>query len=110
MDDDRENIISGMAHFAKAHGLVTPLEKAATEEALCEYLRQKIDELFGPVRCHGKEWLIYEDGIWRLIEPDLFGNLILDVMHPDIRSPNGAHNPEPFFGRRLRAEQPIENH
>jgi P4 family phage/plasmid primase-like protien len=110
MSDEPENIISGMAHFAKTHGLVTPLEKAATEEALCEYLREKISELFGPVRAQGKDWFIYEDGIWRLIEPDLFGNLVLDVMHPDTRSSRRADNLEAFLARRLRAEAPVEYH
>jgi P4 family phage/plasmid primase-like protien len=110
MKDEPENIIPAMAQFAKLHGLVTPLEKAATEEALCEYLREKIGELFGPVRCHGKEWLIYDEGIWRIVEPDLFGNLILDVMHPDVRSAHRADNLEAFLGRRLRAEAPVEYH
>jgi P4 family phage/plasmid primase-like protien len=105
---DPDNIISGMDHFAKHHGLVTPLEKGASEEELVEYLRERIAEFFGPVRCHGKEWLIYDEGIWRMIDPELFGNLVLDVMHPSIRTAKRADNLESFLARRLRAEAQVE--
>jgi putative DNA primase/helicase len=71
-------------------------------------LREKVVEFFGPIRAQGKDWLLYEDGIWRLIEPDKFGNLVLDVMHPDVRSSRRADNLEAFLGRRLRAEPPLD--
>ncbi len=106
MNEGPENIISAISQFAKKHGLVAPLEKGSTEEALCEYLREKIAEFFGPIRAQGKNWLLYEDGIWRLIEPDVFGSLVLDVIHPDNRSSRRADSLEAFLARRLRAETP----
>jgi P4 family phage/plasmid primase-like protien len=108
MNEGPSNIISSISQFAKKHGLIAPLEKASTEEALCEYAREKITEFFGPIRAQGKDWLLYEDGIWRLIEPDVFGSLLLDVIHPDNRSSRRADNLEAFLARRLRAETPID--
>src|SRR5207302_3785727 len=41
---------------------------------------------------------------WREIEPDLFGALSLDVIHPDKRSDRKAEQLVRFLARRLKSE------
>src|SRR5258708_33348895 len=102
-DGARTNsIIQGMKDFAKKHGLVTPLEAKATDEALCDYLHETIVEMQGPLRAHGQSWYLYQHGTWREIEPDLFGALSLDVIHPDKRSDRKAEQLVKFLARRLQ--------
>ena len=93
-----------MKDFAKKHGLVTPLEAKATEEGLSDYLHETIIEMQGPLRAHGQSWYLYQNGTWREIEPDLFGALALDVIHPDQRSDRKAEQLVRFLARRLKSE------
>jgi hypothetical protein len=90
-----------MEKFAADLGITGSLEKGASEEALAQFLREKLE----PIRCHKNQFLRYKDGVWVNTDASQLEASALAVIHPSERKASLATKVFTHMSMRLNGEE-----